>query len=97
MVRTISTSISSRAHNHPLLAEGARSAVTAQSRSATTVLSVKGMDSVLTILYQSVVGLIGSRERVLVALGRPMTMNLPQGAGVAVPQQLTKQRVGLMV
>jgi hypothetical protein len=66
MVRTISTSISNRAHQL-LLAEGARSVVTVRSRSATTVLSAEGMNSALTILYQSVVGPIGSRERVPVA------------------------------
>jgi hypothetical protein len=67
------------------LAVGARSVVTVPSRSATTVLGVKGIKSALTMLYQSVVGLIGPRERVLLAQGgRPME-DLPQGAGVAVP------------
>lgn len=74
---------------------GARSVVTAPSRSATTVLGVKGIKSALTILYQNVVGLIGPRESVLLAQGRRSTEDLPQGADVAVPQQLTGKAVSL--
>jgi NADPH:quinone reductase-like Zn-dependent oxidoreductase len=96
MVRILSTSLSSRAHQL-LLAVDARSVVTVRSRNATTVLSVKGTKSVLTMPYQSDVGLIGFRERALVAQGRPMMKkNLPQGADVAVLRQLIKQLVGLM-
>ena len=76
------------------LAEGARSAVTVLSQSASTVLSVERMNSALTMLYQSVVGPIGSRERVLVA--QFMMGVLPRGAGVAVRRQSMRRLVGLM-
>lgn len=68
------------------IAEAARSVVTVQSQSASTAFSVKGTTSVLTILYRNVVGLTGPRERVLVAHGRRMMVNLHRGAGVAVPR-----------
>jgi hypothetical protein len=74
---------------------GARSVVMVPSRSATTVLGVKEMKSALTILNQSVVDLIGPRDRVLLAKGRRPIKDLPQGAGVAVPQQSTRQAVSL--
>jgi hypothetical protein len=48
-------------------AVGARSVVTAPSRSATTVHGVKGMESALMTLYQSVVGLIGPSDHALLA------------------------------
>lgn len=73
------------------VAVGARSVVMAPSRSATTVLGVKGMKSALTMLYQSVVGLIGPRERALLAQGRRSMRDLSQGASVAVSQLLTGQ------
>jgi hypothetical protein len=92
MVRTISALVSNR--NYQLsLAVGARSVVTGPSQSATTVLGVKEMKSALTMLYQNVVDLIGPRERVLLPQGRRPMEGLPQGAGVAVPQQSTRQAV----
>jgi hypothetical protein len=96
MVRAISTLMSSRIH-HLLLAVGARSVATAPSQSATTVLGVKGIKSALTMLYQNVVGLIGSRERVLLAQGRRPMEDLPQGAGVTVPQQSTENEQAVRV
>ncbi len=77
------------------LAEPARSVATERSRSASTVLSVKGITSVLTMLYQSVVGLIRFRERVLVVQGRRMKIPL-EGAGAAGPRQSIKPLVGHM-
>ena len=73
----------------------ARSVAMAPSQSATTVLGVKGVKSALTMPYQSAVGLIGPREHVLLAQGRRQIEDLPQGAGVAVPQQSTGQAVSL--
>jgi hypothetical protein len=97
MVRTIYTSISSRAlANQISLAEGARSAVMVPSQSASTVLSVEVMNSVHSILYQSAVDPIESRERVLAAQFRMMMGILPQSAAVAVSRQSIKQPVGLM-
>jgi hypothetical protein len=68
-----------------LLAVDARSVAMAPSQSATTVLGVKGVKNALTTPYQSAVGLIGPRERVLLAQGRRQIEYLHQGAGVAVP------------
>jgi len=84
MVRTIPMSMSGHALQLSPAA-GARSVVTVPSRSATTVLGVKGIKSALTILNQSVEGLIGLRERVLLAQGRRPMEDLPHGAGVVVP------------
>jgi hypothetical protein len=94
MVRTISALVSNRIYQLSL-AVGARSVVTGPSQSATTVLGVKEMKSALTMLYQNVVDLIGFRERVLLPQGRRPMEGLPQGAGVAVPQQSTRQAVSL--
>lgn len=91
MVHTVS--ISNRRIDLFSLAEAVRSVVTVGNRSASTVFSVKGTTSVLTILYRNAAGLIRSRERVLVVQGR---VNLPQGAGAVVPRQLIKLLVGLM-
>ena len=95
MVRIISSKSNRRIIDPFSLAGPARSVVTARSRSASTVLSVKRTTSVLTILYRSVEGLIRSRERVLVAQGQRM-MNLSQGAGAAASRPSIKPLVGLM-
>lgn len=84
MVRTIFALMSNRIHQLSLAVD-ARSVAMAPSQSVTTVLGVKGVKSALTMPYQSAVGLIGPRERVLLAQGRKPIENLPQGAGVAVP------------
>ena len=94
MVRATSTFISN--HIHQLsLAVGARSGVTVPSRSVSTVLGVKGMKSALTMLYQSAVVLIGPRECAFLKQGKGPMEDLPQGAGVAVPQQSTRQAMCL--
>jgi len=67
----------------------ARSVATARSQCATTALSVKGMDSVVTMLCRSVVDPTGYRERALVVRSRTM-MKRPQGAGAAVLPQSNK-------
>ena len=79
------------------IAEPARSVVTVQSQNASTAFSVKGTTSVLTILYRNVVGLTRPRERVLVAHGRRMMVNLPRGAGVAVPRLSIKLSIKPLV
>lgn len=91
MVHTVSTS--NRRIDLFSLAEAVRSVVTVGNRSASTVFSVKGTTSALTIHYRNAAGPIRSRERVLVAQGR---VNLPQGADAAVPRQLIKLLVGLI-
>jgi len=74
--------MSNRIHQLSLVA-GARSVAMVPNRSVTTVLGVVGMKSALTMLYQGVVGLIGTRERVLL----PPMEDLPQDACVrnAIP------------
>jgi len=72
----------------PSLAGGARSVVTGQNLSATIAVSVEGMSSAPTILYQSVEDPIGSRGRGLVVQGRRETGSLLD-VGVVVPRQST--------
>lgn len=92
MVRAISTLTSNRIHQLSLVA-GARSVVMVPNRSATTVLGVVGMKNALTTLSQGVVGLIGTRERVLLL---PMEDILQDACvRVAVPQQSTRKAVSL--
>ena len=92
MVRTIPTLMSNRIHQlSPVV--GAKSVVTAPSRSATIVLGVKSIRNALMILYQSVVGPIGPRGRVYLEQGKRSIEDLTQDAGVAFPQQLTRQGV----
>jgi hypothetical protein len=74
----------------PCLAGDARSVATARGRYATTAPNVKGTNSALTMSCQSVVGQIGSRERVLAVQGRRMATENLQGAGVVVPGQTIK-------
>lgn len=94
MVRTTSTLTPNHIHQHSL-AVRAKSGVTVPSRSVSTVRGVRRMKSALTMLYQSAVGPIRPKERVFLEQGKRPMEDLLQGAGVAVPRELTRQAVNL--
>ena len=86
MVRTISKLIDVYPYLLAFASRRRKILVMVRSRGATTVLGKKRMGGALTMLCQSVVGLIRFRERILLAQGRRPMEDHPQGAGVTVPQ-----------